>query len=322
MTVAETQRPMIPRRRSKGEAPKRRPKLTAPKFARREIRAGETEEMLDISSSALTVVTILCLWLVFQLLFLGMLSETRSQNLLYEQYRSELAQATAPTGALDYNGDTVERGAPVAILSIPALGAQQVVVQGTSSRDLMAGPGHFPGSPMPGQQGSPVVMGRASTFGAPFRELTQLRPGDPIVVQNAEGSVTYHVLGVRRAGDPVPSAPTGTQSRLTLVTATGSGFLASLAPRDVVYVDALADKGTGTGATAAPASVDLAMARDTSVLPLLALCLAALLALVIGICVARRHFHVLLVWLVACPVAIALAWVTTDHVVALLPNLM
>jgi sortase A len=289
---------------------------------RRAIRVGETEEAFEVASSALTVVAIVCIWMVLQLLVLGGLSELRSQHLLYDQYRSELAAATAPTGALDYKGVTVERGAPVALLAIPALDSEQVVVQGSTSRDLMAGPGHLPSTVLPGQQGTSVVMGRASTYGAPFRNIANLKPGDPIVVQNAEAKVTYRVEDVRRAGDPVPSTLTGTQARLTLVSAYGSGALSALRPRDAIFVDAIADKGTGAGYVAGASTADAVMARDTSVLPLLTLYLALLIALVLGVTVARRHVRTSLVWLVAAPVAIALAWVTTDQVVALLPNLM
>ena len=289
---------------------------------RRAIRPGEPEEALEVASSALTVVAIVCVWLVLQLLVLGGLSQLRAQHLLYDQFRGELAAATAPTGAVDYQGATVQRGAPVALLSIPALHTEQVVVQGTSSRDLMAGPGHLPSTVLPGQQGTSVVMGRASTYGAPFRRLAELVPGDQIVVRNAEGTVTYQVTGVRRAGDPVPPAPTGTQSRLTLVSAASTGALSALRPSEAIFVDATAAKGTGAGYVVGAADSDRAMARDTSVLPLLSLCLALLIALVLAVSAARRRVRTSLVWLVAVPVAIALAWVTTDQVVALLPNLM
>lgn len=288
----------------------------------REVRAGETEEAFEIASSALGVIAIVCVWMLLQLLVLGGLAESRSQHLLYQEYRSELAQATAPTGALDYNNKLVPRGAPVAMISIPALGTQQVVVQGTSSRDLMAGPGHLPSTPLPGQQGTSVVMGRASTFGAPFRNIANLRAGDQIRVQNAESAVTYKVVDLRRAGDPVPAALTGSQSRLVLASAAGNGFLAALRPRDAIFVDAVVDKGTGDGVLAAAAPVDQLMARDTTVLPKLTLYLALLIGLVLAVSIARRHVRDPLVWLVAVPVAIGLAWVTTDQVAALLPNLM
>ena len=64
------------------------------------------------------------------------------------------------------------------------------------------------------------------------------------------------------------------------------------------------------------------MQHDNRALPLLALLLAFVAALVLAVSVARRHIRGALVWLVATPVAIALAWAVTDQVMRLLPNLM
>jgi sortase A len=64
------------------------------------------------------------------------------------------------------------------------------------------------------------------------------------------------------------------------------------------------------------------MASDPSALPALARLLALLAGVVLAVSVARRQFRASLVWLVAAPVVIALAWTVTDQVVRLLPNLM
>lgn len=300
------------------------PPPAAPRQTVREIRAGDAEEVLSIASSAFAVIALVCCWVLLQLLVLGGLSEQRAQHLLYSDFRTQLAAATAPTGALDYRKKPVEPGAPVALLTIPAIDLSQVVVSGTAAGDLLHGPGHQRNTPLPGQQGISVVMGRAATYGAPFRHLADLRPGDPLTVRNAQGEVSYIVADVRRAGDPIPPAPTGTQGRLTLVTSEGAGFLGSLRPRNAVFVDAVAQKAEPTGVV--PGGVlppaEQAMARDTSAYPLLVLLLAGLVLLVLGVSAARRRFRAPLVWVVATPVAIALAWSTTDQVMRLLPNLM
>ena len=64
------------------------------------------------------------------------------------------------------------------------------------------------------------------------------------------------------------------------------------------------------------------MARDGGALPLLALCLALLLALTLGVVAAAQRWSTALVWVVACPLALALSWMTTDVVMRLLPNLI
>ncbi|HVW80623.1 MAG TPA: sortase [Mycobacteriales bacterium] len=291
---------------------------------RQEITPGGLGERLSLVSSACLVLALVCGWMLLQLLVLGGLAHTRSQSILYAKFRSELAQATAPTGELDYNGKPLQPGAPVALLTIPAIGLQQVVVDGTASGDLTAGPGHLRDTPLPGQAGWSWVLGKGSTDGAPFGKLTRLAKGDQITALTGEGKVVYTVVDVRRAGDPVPAVPSGASGGLlTLATADGHGFLSALRASSAVYVDATTDKALTDGpvASAVPAS-ELVMARDTSALPVITLLLALLTGLVLAISVARRHFRSALVWLVSTPVVIALAWAVTDQVTRLLPNLM
>lgn len=279
---------------------------------------------MAIASTTAALIALVCVWALLQMLVLGTLAQQRDQHLRYAEFRSELAQATAPTGELDYRGRPIAPGSPVALLSIPRLGLQQVVVDGTASGALMAGPGHLRSTPMPGQAGVSVVMGRGSTYGAPFRRLATLSAGDRITVQNATGKVSYTVQDVRRAGDPIPPAPSGaTAGRLTLVTAQGSGFIGAVRPGSAVYVDATTQQATPAGVVAAAVpSSEQVMGRDSGALPLLVLLLAVLAGLVLAVSVARRHVRAVLVWTCATPVAIALAWAVTDQVMRLLPNLM
>jgi len=295
-----------------------RRRLRAARPARAAIRPGEVEEAVSLVSSIFTMVAIISLWFVFQLLVLSGFSEGRDQHLLYQQFREQVAAATAPTGPV------VAPGKPVALLTIPHLGLSQVVVEGTASGDLLAGPGHRRDTVLPGQRGVSLVYGRASTYGAPFSRVTTLHQGDQIVVQTAQARTVFEVDAVRRAGDPLPTPPTGEQARLTLVTAEGTGPLSGLRARNAVYVDATAAKGQPFPAgrpTAVPAT-EKAMAVETGALPMLALALALLGALTLGVTVARQRWSGALVWVIASPVVVALAWFTTDVVMRLLPNLI
>lgn len=315
MTVVTTERSATP----PSETGRRRSEVA------RHVRAGHPEEVLSVASSITGVLAIVCAWMLLQMLFLGNIAEHRSQHLLYSQLRGELAAATAPTGELDYNNKPVAAGSPVAVLSIPVLGVDQVVVDGTSPSDLLRGPGHLRSTPMPGQAGISVVMGRASTYGAPFHEIGALQKGDEINVQDATGNVVYHVVDVRRAGDPIPAAPTGSKAgRLTLVSAQSSGGpLAGLRPRAAVYVDATTAAATPAGVVASGlSSAEEPLGRDTGVLPFLVLLLAILATVVYAIVVARQRFRAVFVWTVASPVVVALAWAVTTQVMSLLPNLM
>jgi sortase A len=280
--------------------------------------AGAGENAASVLSSSFTMIGIVCLWIAIQLLLLSGISQQRDQDLLYQQLRHDLAGATGPVGPV------VPAGDPVALLQVPSLGLEQVVVEGTASGDLLAGPGHRRDTVLPGQVGTSVVYGRAATYGAPFADITDLVAGDEITVVSGQGEKTYTVSGVRRAGDPLPQPVADGAARLTLVTAEGSGRLGALAPDSVVYVDADAEEGypAPAGRAAAVPESEQAMARDTSALPLLALMLALLLALTLGVIAARQRWSAALVWVVAAPLAIALAWATTDVVMRLLPNLI
>jgi sortase A len=309
-----------------GPAPNGKPPTSAKKKRpTRPIRPGEPAETLSVVSSAATIVLLVCGWVLLQMLVLGGLSENRAQHLLYGEFRTQLATETAPTGALDYNGKPVVEGSPVALMSIPSIGLQDVVVvDGTTSQDLLNGPGHLRTTPLPGNAGVSMVMGRSTTYGGPFGDITSLHPGDPIRVVGGQGVVTYTVKDVRRAGDPIPTLPQGAKAgRLILATADSTGFLSTLRPRDVVYVDADTSKAFASGPIyPAVPDAEKAMGTDTRALPLLVLLLAFVAALVLGVSVARRYVSTALVWLVATPVAIALAWAVTDQVMRLLPNLM
>jgi sortase A len=53
--------------------------------------------------------------------------------------------------------------------------------------DLTRGPGHYPGTAMPGEDGNMGIAGHRTTYGAPFFYLDQLEPDDEIHVTDREG---------------------------------------------------------------------------------------------------------------------------------------
>lgn len=305
-------------------APRRRkPQAKAPRRPRpvRKPRAPRPHDNVLIgASSAFTMLGLVACWIVLQMLVLGGLSQARDQSLLYGEFREQLAAATAPIG-----DEPIEPGVPIGLVEIPALGLEQVAVQGTASGDLLAGPGHLRSTVLPGQEGTSVLMGRAASYGGPFGDISKLKAGDPITVTMGQGTKTFTVLGVRHTGDPLPQPRAAGTARLTLVSAEGEGSLAALRPGEVVYVDADAPEAFAAPPAAAvtvPES-ERPMADDsTSAMPLLVLWLALLLGLTLMVVAARQRWSALLVWVVAAPVAIALAWQTTDVVMRLLPNLV
>jgi sortase A len=144
------------------------------------------------------------------------LQEHRSQRLLLNQF-------TTSARAHLLTGHTLSEGQPAGVLSIPAIGLAQVVVEGSSATDLLKGPGLMPGTAQPGSLGNAVIAGHRTIAGSPFAHLNALHAGDRIEVVTRLGAYHYRVIAVgsARPGAPDPTSP-NRHPRLTLVTSGGT----------------------------------------------------------------------------------------------------
>ncbi len=88
-----------------------------------------------------------------------------------------------------------QAGEVAARLLIPKIGLEEYVVEGVGSDELKQGPGHYPGTPMPGMAGNASLAGHRTTWGAPFGRINELDPGDRITVEMPWGSAEYEVEG-------------------------------------------------------------------------------------------------------------------------------
>jgi sortase A len=261
----------------------------------------------------------LAAWLVVFALGISRLEEQHDQQRNYTILRQELARATAPTGG------AIDEGAPVALLQSAAAGFHDlVVVEGTTGGDLRSGPGHFPGTPLPGQPGTSQIFGRGVSYGAPFAAVTRLKPGEIIVVTTGQGVWHYVVRDVRYAGDALPPPVATGAGRLTLVTSVGTGWHSTWAANRVVYVDAdLREKAQpGPPPKGQAVAPDAAMAIDTSGLYPLVLWLQLLVVAGVGVIWARTRWGALQTWIIGTPILIAALWGTTSTFWRLMPNLM
>ncbi|MCU1534253.1 MAG: peptidase sortase [Glaciihabitans sp.] len=285
--------------------------------------ARPTERQLRrVSGVTLTLVGILLLGFVLQVVGISQLRHERDQSLLYSQFRYDLANSTAPVGQVDQDGRLYALGTPVALVAIPALGVSEVVLEGTSSRTLLSGPGHRRDTALPGQAGAAVIMGRQAAYGGPFAELGSLHAGDLITTTTGQGSADYTVTDVRYAGDPQPGPLASGAGRLTLVSATGPAYFADgvvrvdarlvskpfITPNPVLLVGSLTE-------AEAPLSSD-----SSGWLPLLlALELGALAVFLFTVALRRwGRWHT---WIVAVPVSLVIGSAVGEQVVVLLPNL-
>ncbi|MBA3604694.1 MAG: class E sortase [Acidimicrobiia bacterium] len=65
--------------------------------------------------------------------------------------------------------------------------------EGIEMSTLNEGPGHWPGTAMPGQRGNVVVAGHRVSHNADFRRLDALNPGDEVIFTTGSGRYVYHV---------------------------------------------------------------------------------------------------------------------------------
>lgn len=89
-----------------------------------------------------------------------------------------------------------ELGDAFARMYIPAFGAdfQFAIIEGVQEQELLAGPGRYPDTQLPGQPGNFAVAGHRVGKGAPFNDLGALKACDAIVVETQSAWVTYRVL--------------------------------------------------------------------------------------------------------------------------------
>lgn len=87
-------------------------------------------------------------------------------------------------------------------LSLPSIGVSAPLGEGVTLTAIDRGPGHWPGTAMPGEVGNVVVAGHRVTHSRPFYDLDLLQPGDPLVFTMADGTTaTYRLTGTEIVDD-------------------------------------------------------------------------------------------------------------------------
>jgi sortase A len=140
---------------------------------------------------------------------------------------------TAPAAPLP----TFEEGDALARIEMPTIGLDAKVVAGVNPEDLKKGPGHYPGTPMPGQFGNSAIAGHRTTYGQPFYRLDEVVPGDEIVITTVQGRFVYRATGsevVEPGASHVVATEDPEVATLTLTTCTPR-YTAN--QRLVVYAD-------------------------------------------------------------------------------------
>jgi sortase A len=120
--------------------------------------------------------------------------ETRAaQNDLRPVFEDSVATRTVQEAPA---AETVVKvpGKAIAILTIPKIDVDYVVVEGTDTESLKKGPGHYSQTSYPWEDAGTVgIAGHRTTYGAPFWSLDELREGDEIVLATEFGLFEYRV---------------------------------------------------------------------------------------------------------------------------------
>lgn len=287
-------------------------------------RAGRQTIPRQIAATATLTLGVSLLAFAAYVVLFSRLHYDRVQYEDYASFRPELAQAIAPTGPTQPGspGKLLTPGTPVAVLHIPEIGLNAVVLEGTSGAVLEGGPGHLRDTQLPGQVGVSEIMGRRAAYGAPFDRLGSLSVGQVFTVTTGQGVARYRVIDVRMAGDPVPAYRAG-QGRLILATAAGPAF----APDGVLLVDANLISKPQPAPSMVVTAADISSDEDamgTNPLAWVPVVLWGLSIVAVAVSVGwmSQRWGRWQAWIIAVPILAYLGFAVADQVVQLLPNLM
>ncbi|HMD47431.1 MAG TPA: class E sortase [Acidimicrobiales bacterium] len=285
-----------------------------PKETTKEKEASAEHTVLIVGLAASAVGLCLLLFVAYLFVFTG-LQQRRAQHLLLNEF-------TSTSGGALLSGKVPPEGEPTAVLTIPAIHLDQVVVQGASSSDLVKGPGVMIGTARPGTAGNSVIAGHRLIDGGPFSRIDQLRRGDRITLVTGLGKFRYQVVssGTTSAGSLDPVAPSN-EARLTLVTS-NPPFLAT--GRYYVRADLRSQPATGPKTKGFPAVDQRGLSGDPAAVGS-AFWTGVLLALGFAVTIGayrRYRDRMWTVYLLTTPTLLALALLWYQNLTRLLPATM
>jgi sortase A len=92
---------------------------------------------------------------------------------------------------------SLHEGDPIGRIEVPRLGLNMIFVNGTDTDTLKKGPARDLASYLPGEGKLIYIAGHRTTYLAPFSNIDQLRPGDPVTLELPYGVFTYRIVGHR-----------------------------------------------------------------------------------------------------------------------------
>ncbi|MEU6995772.1 class E sortase [Streptomyces sp. NPDC046465] len=165
------------------------------------------------SELCITVGTLIVLFVVYVLFWTGVKADNAMDSQI-DELQDRWARGAVSTGADDKPSGTgpvagtgpTEAASPdepapyrdgkaFAVMYIPRFGFtwNKPVLQGTGAAILKKGLGHYASTARLGQKGNFSVAGHRRTYGDPFKDFPELRPGDPVVLTDGATWFTYRI---------------------------------------------------------------------------------------------------------------------------------
>ena len=189
-----------------------------------------------LGTSLIVLGLLMFLFVGYQLWGTG-IEEAQSQNSLENRFTQIAVTTTSPPPTSNSPSVTeppvtttptppepivIKEGDPMAIINLPTIGVSKYVVAGVETADLKKGPGHYPGTPFPGELGNASIAGHRTTYGEPFRHLDDLSIGDPIIITDLMGRQFTYLVSNQQIVEATDSWVVATTDRtravLTLTT--------------------------------------------------------------------------------------------------------
>jgi sortase A len=108
------------------------------------------------------------------------------------------ARAAAPSaapaaGSVQAASTSSGKPASTGRIEIPSIGLNHATYEGIDLGTLAYGPGHWPGTPSPGNRGNTVFPGHRTTNTRPFWDIDRIAVGNEVIFTTPAGRFTYRV---------------------------------------------------------------------------------------------------------------------------------
>ena len=122
-------------------------------------------------------------------------------------------------------------GTPIGRLVIPRIDLDEIVLEGIETEDLNAGPGHLPGSVLPGERGNSIVSAHRDRH---FNHFDALKVGDTVVTESRIGKTTWVIVSQRVVDKDARALFRTSDTTLTLTTCWPIRYVGSAPSRLIV----------------------------------------------------------------------------------------